>query len=147
MITLPIPCMAGFTDAQSRRCGFYGLCPHVANPAQGNLPTIPIQISGAIQEKRQAVLNAACAANPRRFTRRPRAPALPGTAWINKPVTVELGAMRPGISADWLALHRHLGLWGPGFLACGRPHAPTSHFTPNPQPRAPTRRPPPPTRL
>ena len=27
----------------------------------------------AIQDKRQAVLNAACAANPRRFTRRPRA--------------------------------------------------------------------------
>ena len=41
----------------------------------------------AIQEKRQDVLNAACAANPRRFTRRPRAPKMPGTAWINKPVT------------------------------------------------------------
>jgi hypothetical protein len=34
----------------------------------------------------QAVLNAACAANPRRFTRRPRAPKMPGAAWINKPV-------------------------------------------------------------
>jgi putative transposase len=41
----------------------------------------------AIQDKRQAVLNAACTANPRRFTRRPRAPALPVTARINKPVT------------------------------------------------------------
>ncbi len=41
----------------------------------------------AIQEQRQAVLNAACAANPRRFTRRPRAPKMPGPAWINKPVT------------------------------------------------------------
>jgi hypothetical protein len=33
------------------------------------------------------VLNAACAANPQRFTRGPRAPELPGAAWINKPVT------------------------------------------------------------
>jgi putative transposase len=41
----------------------------------------------AIQEKRQAVLNAACAANQRRFTRRPKAPKMPGTAWISKPVT------------------------------------------------------------
>ena len=103
------------------------------NPAQGNLPTIPIQISGAIQEKRQAVLNAACAANPRRFTRRPRAPALPGTAWINKPVTVELGAMRPGSSADWLALHRHLGLWDPWFLAWGVLEAATWQFARKPR--------------
>ena len=43
--------------------------------------------AAAIQEQRRAVLNAACAANPRRFTRRPRAPRMPGTAWINKPVT------------------------------------------------------------
>ena len=43
--------------------------------------------AAAIQDKRQAVLNAACAANPRRFTRRPRAPKMPVTAWINKPVT------------------------------------------------------------
>jgi putative transposase len=41
----------------------------------------------AIQDRRQAVLNAACAANPRRFTRRPRPPELPAAAWINKPVT------------------------------------------------------------
>jgi len=31
------------------------------------------------------VLNAACAANPRRFTRRPKAPRMPAAAWINKP--------------------------------------------------------------
>ena len=43
--------------------------------------------AAAIQDKRQAVLNAACAANPRRFTRRPRAPKMPGPAWISKPVT------------------------------------------------------------
>jgi putative transposase len=49
--------------------------------------SVHIGTAPAIQEKRQDVLNAACAANPRRFTRRPRAPALPGTAWINKPVT------------------------------------------------------------
>jgi putative transposase len=49
--------------------------------------SVHIGTAPAIQDKRQAVLNAACAANPRRFTRRPRAPALPVTAWINKPVT------------------------------------------------------------
>jgi putative transposase len=49
--------------------------------------SVHIGTAPAIREKRQAVLNAACAANPQRFTRRPRAPALPGTAWINKPVT------------------------------------------------------------
>jgi putative transposase len=43
--------------------------------------------AAAIQEQRQAVLNAACAANPRRFTRHPRAPKMPVPAWINKPVT------------------------------------------------------------
>jgi putative transposase len=43
--------------------------------------------AAAIQEKRQAVLNAACAANPRRFARRPKAPKMPGTVWINKPAT------------------------------------------------------------
>jgi len=37
--------------------------------------------------KQQAVLNAANTANQRRFTRRPRAPQMPGAAWINKPVT------------------------------------------------------------
>jgi hypothetical protein len=36
-----------------------------------------IGTAAAIQDKRQAVLNAACAANPRRFTRRPRAPEMP----------------------------------------------------------------------
>ena len=46
----------------------------------------------AIQDKRQAVLNAAYAANQRRFTRRPKAPKMPGTAWINKPAT------EPGIT-------------------------------------------------
>ena len=49
--------------------------------------SVHIGTAPAIQEKRQAVLNAACAANPRRFTRRPRAPELPTAAWINKPVT------------------------------------------------------------
>jgi putative transposase len=49
--------------------------------------SVHIGTAAAIQDKRQAVLNAACAANPRRFTRRPRAPKMPVTAWINKPVT------------------------------------------------------------
>ena len=49
--------------------------------------SVHIGTAHAIQEQRQAVLNAACAANPRRFTRRPRAPRMPVTAWINKPVT------------------------------------------------------------
>jgi hypothetical protein len=48
---------------------------------------VHIGAAAAIQDKRQAVLNAACAANPRRFTRRPRAPKMPGPAWINKPAT------------------------------------------------------------
>jgi hypothetical protein len=48
---------------------------------------VHIGTAPAIQDKRQAVLNAACAANPRRFTCRPRAPKMPVTAWINKPVT------------------------------------------------------------
>jgi len=48
---------------------------------------VHIGTAHAIQEQRQAVLNAACAANPRRFTRHPRAPKMPGTAWINKPAT------------------------------------------------------------
>jgi hypothetical protein len=94
---------------------------------------VHIGTAPAIQEKRQAVLNAACAANPRRFTRRPRAPALPGTAWINKPVTVELGAMRPGSSADWLALHWHLGLCDPWFLAWGVLGAATWQFARQPR--------------
>ena len=48
--------------------------------------SVHIGTADAIQDKRQAVLNAACAANPRRFTRRPRAPEMPAAAWINKPV-------------------------------------------------------------
>jgi NAD(P)-dependent dehydrogenase (short-subunit alcohol dehydrogenase family) len=49
---------------------------------------VHIGTAPAIQKKRQAVLDAACAADPRRFTRRPRAPELPAAAWINKPVNV-----------------------------------------------------------
>jgi putative transposase len=49
--------------------------------------SVHIGTAAAIQGKRQAVLNAARAANPRRFTRHPRAPKMPVTAWINKPVT------------------------------------------------------------
>jgi len=48
--------------------------------------TVHIGTAPAIREKRQAVLNAAYAANPDRFTRRPTAPALPEVAWINEPV-------------------------------------------------------------
>ena len=51
------------------------------------LYSVHIGTAAAIQDKRQAVLNAACAANPRRFTRHPMAPRMPGPAWINKPVT------------------------------------------------------------
>ena len=61
--------------------------------------SVHIGTAPAIQEKRQAVLNAACAANPRRFTRRPRAPALPGTAWINKPVTDSDMTQHPPLEA------------------------------------------------
>jgi hypothetical protein len=58
---------------------------------------VHIGTATAIQDKRQAVLNAARAANPRRFTRRPRAPKMPGTAWINKPVTnSDVTSIRPG---------------------------------------------------
>jgi hypothetical protein len=49
--------------------------------------SVHIGTAPAIQDKRQAVLNAACAANPRRFTRRPTAPKMPAAAWINKPAT------------------------------------------------------------
>ena len=49
--------------------------------------SVHIGTAPAIQDKRQAVLNAACAANPRRFTRRPKAPKMPAAAWINKPAT------------------------------------------------------------
>jgi putative transposase len=49
--------------------------------------SVHIGTAPAIRDKRQAVLNAARAANPQRFTRYPRAPQLPDAAWINKPVT------------------------------------------------------------
>jgi putative transposase len=52
----------------------------------------------AIQDKRQALLNA-CAANPRRFTRRPNAPEMPAAAWINKPVTDSDISQHPPLEA------------------------------------------------
>ena len=61
--------------------------------------SVHIGTAPAIQDKRQAVLNAACAANPRRFTRRPRAPKMPGTAWINKPVTTSDITQHPPLEA------------------------------------------------
>ena len=67
-----------FAPRENRRHSGIGL----HTPYSVHIGTAP-----AIQDKRQAVLNAACAANPRRFTRRPRAPKMPATAWINKPVT------------------------------------------------------------
>ena len=51
--------------------------------------SVHIGTAPAIQEKRQAVLNAVYAANPGRFTRRPKAPVLPEVAWINEPVVEE----------------------------------------------------------
>ena len=61
----------------------------------------PVHIGAApaIQDKRQAVLNAACAANPRRFTRHPRAPKMPSPAWINKPVTGSDITQHPSLEA------------------------------------------------
>lgn len=47
--------------------------------------SVHIGTAEAIQEKRQAVLTAAYAANPARFTRRPAPPKMPKAAWINKP--------------------------------------------------------------
>ena len=61
--------------------------------------SVHIGTAPAIQEKRQAVLNAACAANPQRFTRRPKAPKMPGAAWINKPVTEPDIARHPSLEA------------------------------------------------
>ncbi|HWM99430.1 MAG TPA: hypothetical protein VNO54_20500 [Streptosporangiaceae bacterium] len=58
-----------------------------------------IGTASAIQDKRQAVLDAACAANPRRFTRRPRAPKMPAAAWINKPVTEPDITSHPSLEA------------------------------------------------
>lgn len=45
-----------------------------------------------VRDQRQRTLNAAYAAHPHRFARRPRAPQLPTTVWINKPAdqTTEL---------------------------------------------------------
>jgi putative transposase len=40
-----------------------------------------------IRTQRQTTLNQAYAEHPERFTRRPRPPKLPETAWINQPVT------------------------------------------------------------
>jgi putative transposase len=51
---------------------------------------VHIGTASAIQDKRQAVLNAAYAANQRRFTRRPKAPRMPGAAWINKPTEPDI---------------------------------------------------------
>jgi transposase InsO family protein len=42
-----------------------------------------------IRAQRQATLDRAYAAHPQRFTRRPRPPRLPETAWINQPVEQE----------------------------------------------------------
>ena len=39
-----------------------------------------------IRQQRQITLDAAYAAHPHRFTRRPRPPKLPEAAWINQPV-------------------------------------------------------------
>jgi putative transposase len=61
--------------------------------------SVHIGTAPAIQEKRQAVLKAACAANPRRFTRRPKAPKMPGAAWINKPVTEPDIVQHPSLEA------------------------------------------------
>jgi putative transposase len=41
--------------------------------------------AGKIREQRQATLDAAYTANPRRFRHRPQAPKLPTEAWINQP--------------------------------------------------------------
>ncbi len=61
--------------------------------------SVHIGTAAAIQDKRQAVLNAAYAANPRRFTRRPKAPEMPATAWINKPVTDSDITQHPSLEA------------------------------------------------
>lgn len=42
--------------------------------------------AAAIDDARQATLNAAFAQHPQRFGRRPRPPAMPETSWINQPV-------------------------------------------------------------
>jgi transposase InsO family protein len=42
--------------------------------------------SGAVDDARQATLDAAYAAHPERFGRRPRPPKIPDQAWINQPV-------------------------------------------------------------
>jgi len=55
----------------------------------GALAVRYIGTAPAIRDKRQAVLNAAYAANQRHFTLRPKASEVPGAAWINKPATTE----------------------------------------------------------
>jgi hypothetical protein len=50
---------------------------------------VHIGTASAIKDTRQAVLNAAYAANQRRFTRRPKAPEMPAVARVNKPVTTQ----------------------------------------------------------
>jgi putative transposase len=40
----------------------------------------------SVRQQRQQTLNAAYAAHPGRFARRPRAPELPAQAWINRPI-------------------------------------------------------------
>ena len=59
----------------------------------------------AVQTERQRTLNAAYAAHPERFTRRPKAPPLPGSAWINQPRTETTisGASQPQAGAAAIA--------------------------------------------
>lgn len=47
--------------------------------------TVHIGTAQAIQDKRASTIEAFRAANPRRFTRRPRLPKIPTVAWINRP--------------------------------------------------------------
>jgi hypothetical protein len=58
--------------------------------------SVHIGTADAIQDKRQAVLNAACTANPRRFTRRPKAPKCqPRPGSTNRSRTATLRSLRP----------------------------------------------------
>jgi putative transposase len=59
-----------------------------------------------IRIERQHTLDAAWAAHPERFTRRPQAPQLPDRAWINKPDTsdqTDPAASRPPVGAAAIA--------------------------------------------
>jgi len=51
-------------------------------------PTCSVHYGTAIEirAQRAATLDAAYAANPTRFTRRPHPPKLPTIAWINQPI-------------------------------------------------------------